>query len=201
MYEACGEGFAEPTEYIRQMLPVTLGDGAAERGLDLPLQLAGRPPAADRLRAVSGEVGVPSFRDAPSRRRRRNPVLLCSGIPGSRFACPGMTTHSPVNSREKPDNLRIFGGGTLYPWSVGSRPRLTETSPMRFTPQFLDELRARLPVSEVVGRRVKLKKAGREWKGLSPFQQEKIAVVHGQRPEEDFITTSPPASTATSSTS
>ena len=29
MYEACGEGFAEPTEYIRRMLPVTLGDGAA----------------------------------------------------------------------------------------------------------------------------------------------------------------------------
>ena len=44
---------------------------------------------------------------------------------------------------------------------------------MRFTSQFLDELRARLPVSEVVGRRVKLKRAGREWKGLSPFQQEK----------------------------
>ncbi len=44
---------------------------------------------------------------------------------------------------------------------------------MRFTPQFLDELRARLPVSEVVGKRVKLKKAGKEFKGLSPFQQEK----------------------------
>ena len=44
---------------------------------------------------------------------------------------------------------------------------------MRFTPQFLEELRARLPASEVVGRRVKLKKAGREFKGLSPFQQEK----------------------------
>ena len=44
---------------------------------------------------------------------------------------------------------------------------------MRFPPQFLDELRERLPVSEVVGRRVKLKKAGREWKGLSPFNQEK----------------------------
>src|SRR5262249_2407121 len=44
---------------------------------------------------------------------------------------------------------------------------------MRFPPQFLDELRARLPVSEVVGRRVKLRKAGREWKGLSPFNQEK----------------------------
>src|ERR1700726_3466076 len=44
---------------------------------------------------------------------------------------------------------------------------------MRFTPEFLDELKARLQVSEVVGRRVKLKKSGREWKGLSPFQQEK----------------------------
>lgn len=44
---------------------------------------------------------------------------------------------------------------------------------MRFTPQFLEEIRARLPVSEVVGRRVRLKKAGKEYKGLSPFQQEK----------------------------
>src|ERR1700726_938288 len=44
---------------------------------------------------------------------------------------------------------------------------------MRFPPQFLDELRARLPASEVVGRRVKLRKAGREWRGLSPFNKEK----------------------------
>src|ERR671921_2890637 len=44
---------------------------------------------------------------------------------------------------------------------------------MRFSPQFLDELKARLPVSDVVGRRVKLRKAGREWKGLSPFNKEK----------------------------
>ena len=44
---------------------------------------------------------------------------------------------------------------------------------MRFTPEFLDDLRARLPVSEVVAKRVKLKRAGREWIGLSPFQQEK----------------------------
>src|SRR5882724_3074196 len=53
------------------------------------------------------------------------------------------------------------------------RPATHRKSRMRFTPQFLDELRARLPVSEVVGKRVKLKRAGREWKGLSPFQQEK----------------------------
>ncbi|WP_454917786.1 DNA primase [Xanthobacter sediminis] len=44
---------------------------------------------------------------------------------------------------------------------------------MRFPPAFLDEIRARLPVSEVVGRRVKLKKQGREFAGLSPFNAEK----------------------------
>ena len=47
------------------------------------------------------------------------------------------------------------------------------STPMRFTSQFLDELKARLPVSEVVGRRVKLVRAGREFKGLSPFNKEK----------------------------
>jgi DNA primase len=77
-----------------------------------------------------------------------------------------------VNSRENPNNLRILA---RRPYTDGGwqRPRLNAESRMRFTPQFLDELRARLPVSEVVGKRVKLKKAGREWKGLSPFQQEK----------------------------
>jgi DNA primase len=44
---------------------------------------------------------------------------------------------------------------------------------MRFPPSLLDDIRARLPVSVVVGRKVKLVKSGREWKGLSPFQQEK----------------------------
>lgn len=44
---------------------------------------------------------------------------------------------------------------------------------MRYPPEILDEIRARLPVSEVVGKRVQLKRAGREWKGLSPFNAEK----------------------------
>ena len=44
---------------------------------------------------------------------------------------------------------------------------------MRFAPSFLEELKARLPVSEVVRRKVKLTKAGREWRGLSPFTSEK----------------------------
>jgi DNA primase len=44
---------------------------------------------------------------------------------------------------------------------------------MRFSPSFLDEIRARLPVSEVARQRVRLKKEGREWRGLSPFNPEK----------------------------
>lgn len=44
---------------------------------------------------------------------------------------------------------------------------------MRFDQSFLDEIRARLPVSEVVARAVKLKRQGREFIGLSPFKQEK----------------------------
>lgn len=44
---------------------------------------------------------------------------------------------------------------------------------MRFPASFLDELKAKLPVSEVVRKRVKLMKAGREWRGLSPFNAER----------------------------
>ncbi|MFA9387445.1 MAG: DNA primase [Methyloceanibacter sp.] len=44
---------------------------------------------------------------------------------------------------------------------------------MKFSDSFLDEIRTRLPVSTVVSRRVPLKRAGREWKGLSPFNKEK----------------------------
>ncbi len=42
-----------------------------------------------------------------------------------------------------------------------------------FASVFLDELRARIPVSEIVRHRVHLKKAGREWEGLSPFNKER----------------------------
>ncbi|TBW37648.1 DNA primase [Siculibacillus lacustris] len=44
---------------------------------------------------------------------------------------------------------------------------------MKVPPHILDEIRARLPVSEVVGRRVKLRRQGREFAGLSPFNPEK----------------------------
>lgn len=44
---------------------------------------------------------------------------------------------------------------------------------MAFTPDFLDEIRNRLPVSEIVGRKVRLVRKGREHTGLCPFHNEK----------------------------
>lgn len=44
---------------------------------------------------------------------------------------------------------------------------------MTFSASFLDELRSRVPVSDIVGRKVRLKKQGREFRGLSPFNKER----------------------------
>jgi DNA primase len=44
---------------------------------------------------------------------------------------------------------------------------------MALPPQFLDELRARTPLSAVIGRRMRLARSGRQWKGCCPFHGEK----------------------------
>ncbi|WP_029011167.1 DNA primase [Azospirillum halopraeferens] len=44
---------------------------------------------------------------------------------------------------------------------------------MAFPPQFLEELRQRLPLSDVIGRRIRLIRAGREFKAPCPFHNEK----------------------------
>ncbi len=44
---------------------------------------------------------------------------------------------------------------------------------MAITPQWKDELRARITLSSLVQRSVKLTRAGREWKGCCPFHDEK----------------------------
>jgi DNA primase len=44
---------------------------------------------------------------------------------------------------------------------------------MSITPQWKDELRARITLSSLVQRSVKLTRAGREWKGCCPFHDEK----------------------------
>jgi DNA primase len=44
---------------------------------------------------------------------------------------------------------------------------------MRLPDGFLDELRARTPLAAIIGRRVKLARSGRNWKGCCPFHNEK----------------------------
>ena len=44
---------------------------------------------------------------------------------------------------------------------------------MKFDERFLDEIKARLRLSDVIGRTVKLRRQGREFVGLSPFNKEK----------------------------
>ena len=47
------------------------------------------------------------------------------------------------------------------------------TGAVRIPDGFVDEIKARLRPSEIIGRKVKLKKQGKEWVGLSPFTNEK----------------------------
>ena len=44
---------------------------------------------------------------------------------------------------------------------------------MALPPNFLDELRSRTPIAAVIGRRVRLARSGRQWKGCCPFHGEK----------------------------
>src|ERR1035437_4513226 len=46
-------------------------------------------------------------------------------------------------------------------------------SAVRFDDRFLDEIKSRLRLSDVIGRTVKLRRQGREYAGLSPFTKEK----------------------------
>lgn len=49
---------------------------------------------------------------------------------------------------------------------------------MRFPEDFLNELKSRVRLSDVVGRRVKLKRQGKDYVGLSPFSNEKTPSFH-----------------------
>lgn len=56
---------------------------------------------------------------------------------------------------------------------------------MSLTPQFLDELRGRTSLSTLIGRTVKLQRAGREWKACCPFHKEKTPSFY-VNDEKDF---------------
>src|SRR3546814_10254506 len=58
---------------------------------------------------------------------------------------------------------------TLFPYTTLFRA----TAPMAFPPQFLEELRNRLSIAGIVGRKVRLQRRGREHVGLCPFHNEK----------------------------
>ena len=45
--------------------------------------------------------------------------------------------------------------------------------PVRFDDRFLDEIKSRLRLSDVIGRTVKLRRQGREFVGLLPFNKER----------------------------
>ena len=45
---------------------------------------------------------------------------------------------------------------------------------MTIPPRFLDELRARITLSDIIGKRVRLTRAGREFKACCPFHNEKL---------------------------
>lgn len=54
---------------------------------------------------------------------------------------------------------------------------------MRFPEEFLNELKSRVRLSDVIGKKVQLKKRGKDWVGLSPFSAEKTPsfYVHDDR--------------------
>jgi len=110
-YEGCGEGFAEPTQYIRQMLPVTLNDQMEEAWTYLYNWPVAQLPASPR--AVSGEVGLlaPSFRGASKTRTRNLEIPRCA-ITHLRFALnarPGMTAFRSASGARCPRHARFFG--------------------------------------------------------------------------------------------
>ena len=95
MYEACGEGFPEPTEYIRRMLHVTHEDGAASEAWTYVYNwpVTGLPQIASGSfwRATSA-VPVASVQ-LPAPRARR-PRARHSSIPRSRAASPTSSSNS-----------------------------------------------------------------------------------------------------------
>ena len=65
----------------------------------------------------------------------------------------------------------LGGFGPVWVWFMGGRS--AKNPDMSISPRFMQELRDRLSLSEIIGRRVKLVRAGHEYKACCPFHGEK----------------------------
>ena len=83
---------------------------------------------------------------------------------------PLTTAQPPSSHRRGPVSMSAVGPGRR--WDDRDRYRALLNG-MAFPPGFLDELRDRISLSGLVGRRVKLVRRGREFAGLCPFHHEK----------------------------
>lgn len=68
--------------------------------------------------------------------------------------------------------VHLAGATAVFLAETHADRKATRERAVRSKP-YLDEIRSRLTLSTVVARKVRLKRAGREWKGLSPFNAEK----------------------------
>ncbi len=69
--------------------------------------------------------------------------------------------------------LKAKHGAALDMARAGARRPREAGRLMALPPGFLEELRVRTPLAAVVGRRVRLARSGRQWKGNCPFHGEK----------------------------
>ena len=78
--------------------------------------------------------------------------------------------------------LEPIGGDIAVPVELGCACRIGQGGrvvagvvrpTMSFSPEFLDEIRLRVPLSDTIARRVNLVRKGREFAGLCPFHKEK----------------------------
>ncbi len=75
--------------------------------------------------------------------------------------------------QQKKPWVPAFAGMSGFELSRLDSRRSALSSPVRFDERFLDELKSRLRLSDVIGKSVKLRRQGREFVGLSPFTKEK----------------------------
>ena len=85
----------------------------------------------------------------------------------------GGSSRKVLAMHTEPSSGRNLCGAVVnaVPWGV------------KFDERFLDEIKGRLRLSDVIGRSVKLRRSGREYVGLSPFGKEKSPVLLCQRRE------------------